>query len=452
MFLDQALPIVTSLKELHPDLEILCLYANPGSIVAARPGWTPIRMLEHMGANSAYPLTPSRWVLNDKLTIKGILPKFVARASRLSYPHLYPIGRALRAIVSLGIFASAWLSQGQIARKIETLTQGTSCVIWDATIISKKYMNALLYMFRDIPSYSIRHGIEVQGDPKGLEASWKSPPVKETSKKITLFAMTFDDLAVHRLVTGVTDEQILPTGIFRHHPDWVRTLASQEFVNEKNDGRKVLLVVSRGYSAPDRYLPRERMLTYLSDIKTAAEKHDLRVIVKPHPKETDLEIHVQAFGASSRGVNWEISDLHLAILAQETSFAVSFLSGSCLDLTAYGVPTIERLNLIGLREYDLPSSIRDSTGAPIFQYRQNGHVIGSSTSEEFFLRVEEVISDRQKVMRQLEKAYARRFITPPMNPRLIAQEISKEFLDVPSALFNRPQQMRGNPGTDNANS
>lgn len=64
-----------------------------------------------------------------------------------------------------------------------------------------------------------------------------------------------------------------------------------------------------------------------------------------------------------------------------------------LNLTVLRFPTIERLNLVGLPGYENDDSMRDTTGAPILDTRRYEHVIGASTSEEFFESVGRIIRD-----------------------------------------------------------
>lgn len=384
-------------------------------------------MLEELGATSAYPITPFQWMSSDRLSLPGPFPKIVAKASRLTFPHLWPMGRFSRALFSLGLLALAWISQGRITRRIETLTKGSDCVIWDATMLRMEYNKPLLHLFRDVPSFSISHGLGLTKGAKFLR-NWK-PPERIIAEKTTVLATSLNDIAQLQKVTGVAKKQIKFTGIYRHHPDWIRVVTSQESENEEVEERDTLLLIGRGHSSENGYLPRERKIGYLEDIKTVAEQFNLHVVVKPHPKESNLSIYSEAFGSQLQILSWEISDLHLMILAQKALFGVSFLSDSCLDLTACGVPTIERLNLVGLRAYDSRSAIRDSAGRPIFPMRQNGHVLGSSTSEEFFLQVEEVVNNRRQVMRQLREAYSNQFITPPMSPSALARQISDSCVE-----------------------
>ena len=424
---DQALPIVSSLKTAYPSLEILCLYPNPGSVIGARPGWTPIKRLEELGATSSYPITPSFWMQSNRLTIRGNFGKKVARASRLTFAYLYPMGRLPRAVVSLGLLILAFVSQAGLPRKISDITKGSTCVIWDATEVSKPYMEELLYLFDDTPSYSIKHGISTPSDPERADQHWKIPE-RFSSDKVNIFAMSSGDFSEFHEKMGVSKERISATGIYRHHPDWIANVTSEENCEEESLSRDTILIISRGYSSDSRYLPRDRMLGYLRDIKRVADELGAHVTVKPHPKETDLSVHEEVFGLATKGMTWDISDLHLAILSKRAIFAVSFFSGSCLDLTAYGVPTIERLNLIGLPEYDTPAATRDSTGAPVLEFRMHNHVLGSSTSDEFFSRVAEVMRDKPKVMRSLEKAYSNQFISPPVSPGELAKRISSNCL------------------------
>ena len=424
---DQALPLVASLKALNPRLEILCLYPKPGSIIGARSGWTPVRLLEELGATSAYPITPSRWMSANSLSLQRKLPKIIAKASRLTFPYLYSWARFPRTLVSVMLLTLSWLTQGQTSRKIEALTKESNVVIWDSAFVEKEYMRPLLPLFREVPSYSIKHAIGLEKKTAGLHEPRKAPD-RAISDRTTILAMARDEMPINNAVAQVSRAKILATGIYRHHPEWVRAFVSQEPEPREFEERDTLLVISRGFSSPNRYLPRKRMLDYVRDIKTVAEKFNLRLIVKPHPKETDLRIYAEAFGLASKGVSWDISDLHLAILARRAMFAVSFYSGSCVDLTAYGVPTIERLNLIGLPEWDFPSAIRDASGDPILEYRQHNLVLGASTSEQFFLQVEKVMRDRRKAMQELNKAYALQFICPPMSPSALAQKISDTCL------------------------
>ena len=429
---DQALPIVSSLRKSHPNLEILCLYPKPGSIVGVRPGWATIQKLESLGATSAYPITPARWMTSSMLTVRGKFTRFLARASRLSFPDLIYVGRALGALISLGLVILSWIPRGQTAKKFEALALGTDFVLWDYEMIrlGKKWMEPLTTLLKTVPSFSIRHGIVLPSSRLNLEQLALSELEQlALIKNVTFLAMSKNDILSFRKISGVADDQIQSVGVFRHHRDWIQEIAFEGIEGGEKTERNTLLVVPRPFTSPNGYLPLERVLGYLEDIKLVANRLNLRVIVKPHPKEPHHDVYSKVFGLASEGVTWEISDDHLAVLAKKAQFAVTFFSGTCVDFTAWGVPTIERLNLVGRPGYDTPSSMRDSTGAPVFEYRLNGLVLGSSTSEEFFRQVDEVSRNRKKMMSQLRKAYSRVFISPPTSPEVLAQQISDTVMN-----------------------
>ena len=219
------------------------------------------------------------------------------------------------------------------------------------------------------------------------------------------------------------------TGILRHDPDWINTIGQFDAPNFEKSEKRTLLLISRGHSGPDGYLPRLRKVEYLKDVLEFAQKFELKIVVKPHPKERDLSIYREVFGEESGEGIWECSDSHLFQLAKSAIMAVSFFSGCAIDLTAAEVPTVERLNLIGLKQFDNDYADRDLSGDPVFQYRRDGHVIGSSSSSEFKKAAEDCYLNPEGSLARLKQSYKEKFLTPVMKPRTLAETIYKSHFE-----------------------
>ena len=160
-------------------------------------------------------------------------------------------------------------------------------------------------------------------------------------------------------------------------------------------------------------------------IKIAADKFNLKVVIKLHPKEQTDKIFAEIFGQNGYKKNWEFSDKHPFVLGKNCEFAISFYSGVPIDLIVLGVPSIELLDLKGIKEYDNEFSLRDSKGEPVFNLRYLNLIKGTSSYKEFERYIKEILNDRNSIVDTLKKEYEKVFPMIKNVNQLIVEEIYK---------------------------
>lgn len=199
-------------------------------------------------------------------------------------------------------------------------------------------------------------------------------------------------------------------GIPRHDYSWISYVQQgEEFRLFEN----YIYVISRPSNS--KYFPADQKFNALQDIKAAADKFGLQVVIRAHPKESRERVFFDVFGKAGYGNRWLITQQHSFCIGRGAAFAVVFLSGICADITRLSVPTIERLNLKGQstkHTSGLPGEFQFHTNEPTSIYAAAGLVLQARTRPEFFLHVQRVLYDREKVMSELQKAYAQHFAEP----------------------------------------
>lgn len=418
--LEQVLPVAVAMRTRDSSTQFLCIFPRPGSIRWNRKNWTTIRVFNQLGARAAYPLSPSLWIEQNGLIVRGSGSNVLRRLSTLAF-FLQSQSRT-RALLVVEIFLAilAPLLLGRIPKNIEQITQGAKTVLWDSTSIGRAFIAPLHPFLSRVKGFSWYHG----------PGRYKSVNVTNDLQKsilrenTTIYCHSPQEVKQYQQTLGVPLGRIKTVGITRHHPDWIEALRSFEPDLETTDKKSTLLIISREEKV--ERIPPDRKIQYLRDIRDASEHLGLRIKVKPHPRESNFDHYYDVFGPEGSGHLWSLTDKQITLLAQETLFAVCFRSYACLDLTVMGVPTIERLDLIGLPGYDNESSLRDNSGAPILEIRRDGHVLGASTSEEFFSRVNQVVTNYEASVRVLQDSYHAYYYTPITSPDTIANTIMSE--------------------------
>lgn len=74
-------------------------------------------------------------------------------------------------------------------------------------------------------------------------------------------------------------------GIPRHEAQWLANLEAAHSGSDFYKNRQFIFIIGR--PSNEKYHPRERKIKALQDIRKMAEKYDLDVVVKTHPKEHD---------------------------------------------------------------------------------------------------------------------------------------------------------------------
>lgn len=303
-----------------------------------------------------------------------------------------------------------------------------SVVLFDISEANQEYLRPVLTLLKGAPKFSLPHGIAskglLYGQTKSNEKPAPTPHQIQTENALTTsFLLSTRERAFYKQAYGLNENQLHLTGIPMHEKKWVEKISDSSGTDTARLSREFIFVISR--PSTTSYLPRSRKLEAIRDIKKVAETHDLFVVVKAHPKETDDGTFHEVFGSEKNGATWATSLDHPFVLGKHCAFAVSFYSGVAVDMVMLGTPVIERLDLRGLPDYDDGDALRDETGDPVFPYRFLGLVLGASSSAEFLAHVAEILSNRKKVVQTLQARY--RSVFPTIDG--VNEKISSQILE-----------------------
>lgn len=317
--------------------------------------------------------------------------------------------------------SAKYLKKWVLSREKDSLRTILLCDIYEEP---KSYNQLFLQKMGDIPRYSIHHGLNViNGGVFNNDLNQYNVSEVEHRK---VFIFSEYDRKMWQFQYGLQEEQVIPTGIMKHDKNWIKRIQDMSKEHLTSIPKRYIGVIGRPCTTS--YLPRERKINVLRDIMQSAEEHNLPIVVKRHPKEKYDGTYEEAFGASTLGTTWFLTDAHWFVLAKRCVFAVSFYSGVSVDLIKLGVPVIEYLNLHGLREHDNERSLRDSNGNPVFSYRYLGLVYGVDDTQGFEGKVNEIISDRNNLGENLKSKYENVFINPDNSISEVLNLIDKNLI------------------------
>lgn len=226
-------------------------------------------------------------------------------------------------------------------------------------------------------------------------------------------------------------KNIIHAGIPRHDNDWIDFICSHSNNIKEKAFDSYIFIIGRQTSP---YNTPERKKKALKDIyNVVCKKHNLKLVVKTHPKEhidgIDGHIYMDALGKKNYGKTWIYSDNHPFILGKKAIFSISFYSGVSLDMLAINKPTIEYLDLNDLEAYDNSNSQRDSDGNPVFNYRGAKLVLGASSKLELEHHVESILNKYKATILPLASMYKDCF--EPLNgaSKMVADDIYNKIND-----------------------
>lgn len=298
------------------------------------------------------------------------------------------------------------------------------CILYDVYEESKHYNAELMKSFRELPKFSIQHGINISNG--GLLENKINLKDLVYRKDIKAYLFSSLELNLYKYEYAIHQSCLEVVGVPRHSFDWIDFIKSN-LPKNKNDIDSVLddsiFIISR--PSGTTYFPHDRKKKALENIKSLAW-NDLKknIVVKLHPKEQKDGIYEEVFGCDTYGHKWIYSDLHPFVLGEVSEFAISFFSGVVLDMLALGVPTIEYLDLRGIPEFDNYESLRDKSGNPVLSYRYLDLVLGASDYKELKFYASEIINNRDKIISKLLTRYNEIF--PRINH--INDKISKDII------------------------
>lgn len=303
-----------------------------------------------------------------------------------------------------------------------------ACILYDVYEDSKSYNMDLMETFKELPKFSIQHGINI--NVGGIVENTKRVQDGDSRKDVKAYLFSSKERPSYEHKYAIHKSFMEVVGVPRHNPDWMEfirlnVLEQSNEINSLNSGS--IFIISRPGNT--NYHPYERKKKALEDIKRLAW-NDLKknIVVKLHPKEKKEGIYEEVFGADTYGDKWVYSDLHPFVLGKGSAFAISFYSGVVIDMLALGVPTIEYLDLRGIPEHDNDESLRDKKGHPAFSYRYLDLVLGASDYDQMKAYAMEIMNDRETVMSRLQAKYNELF------PQIenVNEQIAKDILSIVS--------------------
>lgn len=418
--IDSWLPVLQKIKEIDKNREIICAIPKTRTVEEIDLSKTLVQMADTVFSSVVFKSSSGHWVAvknfeeAKKIENVNVVEQFLKRtAKRLPGNKLYLLPKKLCYLM---LNASTYLKERGKEFKWNENSQNIKVVLFDVYVEKKNQVNQILKYFKDVPKYSISHGLKVKNINK-----WDD---KKTDLKdnIIAYIQSEHEKAFIRDRFGVPENRQRVVGVPRHQPDWIRELIDNERRNGDIPEKDFIFIISRPHTTD--YHPRERMQIALQHIKKLAwEDLNKKIIVKLHPKEKVTGIYEEVFGEENYGQKWAYSGLHPFVLGSRCSFAIAFYSGVVIDMIAMDVPTIELLDLRGLPNYDNEKALRDEHGNPVFEYRYNTLTLGANEYEDLKTQTDRILNDRETVLRDLKKSYLEHYRQKENVNLMIAEQI-----------------------------
>jgi len=315
-------------------------------------------------------------------------------------------------------------SFGSLEQYKVSLLKDFDGVLFDVTVSRKKSNKDIMEATKYIPKFSMLHG---------LNAAWVEPEFNcEKSIKhnpnVTVYSMSHFEEYGYKKCYGILKKNIIHAGIPRHDKDWIDFIGKQS--NDiKNKFNSYVFIIGRPASP---YNTIERKKKVLRDVyNTVCVKYNLKLVVKPHPKESmegiDGSIYKSALGEKNYGDNWIFSNSHPFVIGKDAIFCVSFYSGVVIDMLAINKPTIEYLNLKGLESYDNDKSLRDKYGNPVFPYRYTNLVFGVDCKHDFEKSVEDILTKDEYLFGKILSNYSNYYKPFDSSSKMVCDDILKKI-------------------------
>jgi len=429
------LPVIKELKK-KDNVKIYFVFPEPSSIKLESKGSYLFNIAENFTDRVVYRGYSGRWFVESTLigahnAIK--FSKFDAKIATLSgrlkkgkmskYFVLKLIGKYLFIISKH--FIRIKENFGKQSRFDFGLLNNVDGVLCDITAENKFVNNNLRGDLKDIPKFSMLHGLAVTWVSEHFNCN---DPVKKRPD-VTVYSMSNYEMSGYKKCFGILEENIMHAGIPRHDNNWIKFISKQGYCLGFDVFDSFVFIIGRPaspYNTPER---KKKALENIYDI--VCVKHKLKLVIKSHPKESldgiDGRIYSDALGVNNYGENWIYSDSHPFVLGKKATFAISFYSGVSLDMLAINKPTIEYLDLRGLDAYDTEHSLRDESGAPVFSERYTKLVLGASTKHEFEQHVESILYQYKPTVLSLLSRYESYFKPFEGSSEMVADDIYKRI-------------------------
>ena len=430
--LDNWLSVIWSLKERRQDLKFIIVFPKPNILDQVHLSNVLIILASKIFDSIIFKTEGGSWLVEENFS----MAKMRINHSKIEWFLIRSIGKLKKWKITKTLGCLIQFGYGVFSRNLNKRYQynwqysknNRLCILYDVYDESKPFNLELMKIFKEVPKFSIQHGININDG--GVLSNTKKVSDGNLRKDVKAYLFSPMEVPIYEYKYSINKSFMEVVGVPRHSPNWMEfirlnILKYNNEIKSFNNGNGSIFIISR--PGGSNYFSLSSKKKALQDIKRLAWK-DLKknIVVKLHPKEKKEGIYEEVFGTNTYGDNWVYSDLHPFILAKESDFAISFYSCVVIDMIALGVPTIEYLDLRGIPEFDNEDSLRDKMGDPVFSYRYLNLVLGASDYEMMKTHVMEIINDRDAVISRLQTTYNKLF------PKIINinDKIAKDILDL----------------------
>jgi hypothetical protein len=430
--LDNWLSVLWSLKEKRDNLKFIIIFPKASSIDQIHLSNILLILATKIFDSVVFKSQAGHWLTVDTFSQ-------VKKRNKLSWFEWFllgvikklkkwPITRIVSKVIEFGYGKFSKRLNKRYLYDWQFVEKYGASILYDVYEESKPYNVEFLKYFREVPKFSIQHGININDG--GVVGNTKKVPDSASRKDVKAYLFSPMERPLYEQQYAIDKSFMEVVGVPRHAPDWMEfmrlnVLEQSNEINSLNSGS--IFIISRPGNT--NYHPYERKKKALEDIKQLAW-NDLKksIVVKLHPKERKEGVYEEVFGSDTYGDKWVYSELHPFVLGKDCSFAISFYSGVPIDMLALGVPTIEYLDLRGIPEYDNDDSLRDKMGHPVFSYRYLDLVLGVSDYHQLRAHAMEIMNNRETVISKLKAKYNELF--PQIEK--INEKIAKDVLSIVS--------------------
>ena len=422
---DAWLPILHGLRQENPSVEFVFLVPETAQINAIQPDSVLFQIANELFDRVIFRTESGAWLESNSFEgAKNLRVQELSYRVRMFLRKFGLGNRASRYLTSLlrVLLGRNRAPKSPHACELLSLDEGTNVLLFDVWVVKKDWALDLMPCFLTVPKFSLPHGLTVN-----LGHADSSPPeaVKYVSETTKVFALSELERKYYEEKYLLAETAVEVVGVPRHEAEWVNFIQSFHDSDGPIPHQRYIFLASK--LANGSYLPRERKVKTLMDIRDVAEKYKLHVVVKRHPAEHSDGTFEEVFGERNLGVTWSLSNAHPFHLGKYAVFSVVFGGSVPVDMIRLGTPVIGILDLANLPAYDTPHSLRNQLGEPVFTPSFLGLFLAATNREQFNEHVESIMRDREGCLTQLLENYMSVYPNPEGSNKKIVAEISREL-------------------------
>jgi len=317
-------------------------------------------------------------------------------------------------------------SSGLPRTRLSRFIGDVGVLLFDITEVDKSYLGDVMESFRNVPKFSLSHGLTVNLSKwDGVQVSLNDY-LPSTTK---VFAGSHLEEQFFREKYQLPARSVEVIGVPRHESHWLSYIQDLHKNRFPVFGQDFIFLASKPSNGS--YLPRSRKIQNLRQVREIAEKYRLHVVVKRHPKEVEDGTFEKVFGERNLGKTWSLSSAHPFFLGEKAVFSITFGGSVPVDMIAIGTPVIGLLNLTNLNGFDDGSALRNEVGEPVRAPEFLGLLLPGKDEKALKAAVEEVMSNRAGVVKQLRSSYQAVYPDPSGANKKIVLEVVKSLADPP---------------------